>query len=337
MRVREWDPASASIEELEAWLALVNDVLPQDLPDEPRWRLDKLREYLAVTMPGERRIAWFAESGDRVLGAASVVLLSGDTAVLDLMVHPEVRREGVGRALLTAVAWRVNAEGRRTLMVEVMSDSGVAFYERYGFTRTLVEVRHLLSMADVDWERTAELAKRVVTGYQVSYHPGGPPEELLEPYARAKLQLRELPGDNQDIDELVRAEADRLRCSVATLTRRGLRPHVAVAIHERSGQVAGFTEVVVPTHRPERADQYDTLVVRAHRGYGLGLALKARMLLALRETEPQLVDMQTWQTLQMEQMARVNAVLGFVPDREWYEYEAEVPSLLSRLSATAGQ
>jgi hypothetical protein len=31
-------------------------------------------------------------------------------------------------------------------------------------------------------------------------------------------------------------------------------------------------------------------------------------------------------------MARVNTVLGFSADREWYEYEIEVPELLGRLS-----
>src|SRR6266508_2549856 len=161
--------------------------------------------------------------------------------------------------------------------------------------------------------------------------PGGPTEDLLEPYARAKLNLRP-EHDDRDTDQWVSIEANRLRASLDTVRRRGMRAHVAVALHQQTGQVAGLTEVVVPTHRPERADQYDTLVVPAHRGYGLGLAMKARMLLALRDNEPQTVDVQTWQTLEMEQMARVNTVLGFSADREWYEYEIEVPELLGRLS-----
>lgn len=333
MQVREWDPGVSSTSDLEAWRDLINDVFACDLPEEPTWRFDHLREYLAVNMPDERRVMWFAESGSTLVGSASILLVGADTAVLTLFVRPAARRSRVGRELLAAAAWRANAERRRTLMVEVMVDSGVKFYEAYGFHRAMVEVRHLLNLSDVDWTRTEPLAKQLATGYLVEYLPGGPPEDMLEAYARAKLNLRELPGADLDTDQLVTAEASQLRASLATMRRRGLCLHVVVAIHERTGQIAGLTEVVVPRHRPERADQYDTLVVPTHRGYGLGLAVKARLLLALRDTEPQLRDVQTWQSLEMEQLARVNTVLGFTPDREWYEYEVEIPELVARLSA----
>lgn len=340
MQVREWDPETAPVSDLEAWRGLINEVFVSDLPEEPEWRSDHLREYLAVNMPGEHRVMWFAESqtapgsgaAPEVLGSVSILLVGADTAVLALIVRPDARRGSVGRELLRAAAWRANAERRRTLMVEVMVDNAVKFYEAYGFRRTMTEVRHLLNLSDVDWLRTEELAGRLATGYQVEYLPDGPPEDMIEAYARAKQDLRGVPGTDQDIDRIVEIETNRLRASLATLRRRGLRPHVVVAVHERTGQIAGLTEVVVPTHRPERADQYDTLVVPTHRGYGLGLAIKARLLLALRDHEPQLQDVQTWQGVEMEQMARVNAVLGFTPDREWYEYEVEVPELLAHLS-----
>lgn len=333
MQVREWDPRSAATADIEAWLNLLNDVLPCDTPDEPAWRLDHLREYLAVNMPEERRLMWFAESDGKVLGSASLLLVRGDAAVFNLFVRPDARRGGTGRALLTAAAWRANAERRRTVMVEVIDQTpSVKFYEACGFRRTLTEVRHRLAFADVDWARTGQLAERLANGYRVEYLDGGPGEELLETYARAKLNLRHLPGDDAGSDQTVSIEANRLRASIATLKRRGMRPYVVVAWHEPTRQVAGLTELVVPTHRPERADQYDTLVVPAHRGYGLGLAMKAKMLLVVREAEPEVRDVVTWQTLEMEQMARVNSVLGFAPDREWYEYEADVTELVGSLS-----
>jgi GNAT superfamily N-acetyltransferase len=331
VQVREWDPETAPASDLEAWRILINKVFACDLPEEPQWRSDHLREYLAVNMPEEHRLMWFAESGTEVLGSASVLLVGADTAVLSLFVRPDARRGSVGRDLLAATASRAHAERRRTLMIEVMVDSAVKFYEAYGFRRTMTEVRHLLNLSDVDWLRTEQLAGRLATGYRVEYLPGGPSDGLLGAYARAKQDLRGL-GTDQDADHVVAIEAHRLQASLATLRRRGLRPHVVVAVHEPTGQIAGLTEVVVPTHRPERADQYDTLVVPTHRGYGLGLAIKARLLLALHEAEPQLQDVQTWQSLEMEQMARVNTVLGFTPDREWYEYEVEIPDLLARLT-----
>ena len=83
--------------------------------------------------------------------------------------------------------------------------------------------------------------------------------------------------------------------------------------------------------RPTRADQYDTIVVPAHRGYGIGRAIKARMLFELRAAEPNLVDVQTWNAVENEPLLRVNAEMGFLPDREWREYEVDVADLLVRL------
>ena len=106
-----------------------------------------------------------------------------------------------------------------------------------------------------------------------------------------------------------------------------------LAVHETSGAVAGFTEVVVPAQRPTRADQYDTVVVPKHRGYGLGRALKARMLFELRAAEPQLLDVQTWNAAEANAIARVNAELGFRPEREWREYDVDVADLVRHLKA----
>jgi len=55
------------------------------------------------------------------------------------------------------------------------------------------------------------------------------------------------------------------------------------------------------------------------------------MLFELRAAEPKLVEVQTWHALEKEPMLKVNADLGFRPDREWREYEADVHELLKRL------
>jgi len=88
----------------------------------------------------------------------------------------------------------------------------------------------------------------------------------------------------------------------------------------------------VPAQHPTRADQYDTIVVPAHRGYGVARAIKARMLFELRAAEPGLVDVQTWNAQVNEPLLKVNAELGFQPDREWREYEADVAELVHRFN-----
>lgn len=331
MRVREWDPATAPTAEIEALLRTLNEILEVDLPEDPRWRTRSFREYLMGTLPGERRFAWIAEDANGAgLGYASVLLMAG-IGVLELLVHPKYRRAGVASALLAAVARRIQAEGCDSLGVEVVGGTpGEGFYEAVGFRRAFDEIRNVLDLSTVDWLRLGDMARGIGSGYRIEYHPGGPPEQMFEAYAAAKAQVREMPASDLELRPSS-YDAQRLRASLATLHARGLKPYIVLAVHESSGTVAGLTEVVVPAQRPTRADQYDTIVVRAHRGYGLGRALKARMLFELRAAEPQLRDVQTWNAVGNEAMLRVNSELGFQPDRHWYEYEADVADLIPRL------
>jgi GNAT superfamily N-acetyltransferase len=335
--VREWDPRTAPSVEIETVLNLLNAALAADLPDDPQWRIDSFREYLAVTMPGERRVCWLAEStpgtaqhGEGLLGMANLLLL-GDMGVLEVVVDPRTRRKGIGHELLGAVVQRAYAEGFTSVGVEVIGDTpSVKFYEHYGFQCAFVEIRNVLQLSTVDWLTLGESARGIAPGYRVEYYPGGPPEELYEAYAEAKAIVRE-SYEAGDLELRPSSyDPERLRASLATLHARGLRPYIVVGIHESTGKIAALTEVVVAAQHPSRADQYDTVVVPAHRGYGLGRALKARMLFELRSAEPRMTEVQTWNAFENEPMLKVNAELGFQPDRQWSEYEADVADLIRR-------
>lgn len=331
--MREWDPRAASPAELQSVLDLHNAAIAADLPDDPRWRGTMLREYLAATMPGQRRLCWLiqgsvgdAAAGRQVLGFADILLL-GDTGILEVLVHPEARRRGIGEMLLGTLVTRAQKENLSSVGVEAIGGTPtVAFFEACGFRCTYVEIRSVLPLVEVDWTALGEMAAAIGSGYRLEYHAGALPDELVEPYAEAKRMVRE------DADESG-AETDdpeRLRHSLATLNARGMRPHMVVAIHEQSGKVAGLTEVVTPVQHPGRADQYDTIVVPDHRGYGIARAIKARMLFELRSAEPLLREVQTWNAPDNEFLLKVNGELGFKPDREWREYEADVPDLAQR-------
>lgn len=333
--VREWDPLTASSAEIASLLDTLNAVLAADLPQDPPWRASSLREYLSEVMPGERRISWVAEGDPTadgtpgpMLGHVNVLLLGG-MGVLEVLVRPELRRTGLGRELVRVAARRVWDEGFQSIGVEVVGDTpAVAFYEALGFTREYVETRSVLDLGTVEWSALAEMATEVGAGYHVEFCPGGPPDDLIEAYARAKAEVRDV-----DDGELRPSSYDpqRLRESLDTLHRRGMKPYIVLALHEQTGEVAGLTEVVVPAQHPTRADQYDTIVVRDHRGYGIDRAIKARMLLELRSAEPELAEVQTWNAQANEAMLKVNAELGYRPDRDWCEYSVDVAELVHRL------
>jgi GNAT superfamily N-acetyltransferase len=335
--VREWDPRTASSAEIASLLDTLNAVLAADLPQDPPWREGSLREYLSEVMPGERRISWVAQAEPvaggapgAVLGQVNVLLL-GDIGVLEVLVHPSQRRNGLGRDLVLVAARRVYQEGFQSIGVEVVGDTpAVAFYESLGFSKEYVETRSVLDLSGVDWAELAEMATGIGAGYHLEFCPGGPPDDLIDAYARAKAEVRDVEDG-----ELRPSSYDpqRLRDSLDCLHRRGMKPYIVLARHEQTGEVAGLTEVVVPAQHPTRADQYDTIVVQDHRGYGIDRAIKARMLLELRSAEPELTEVQTWNAQANEAMLKVNAELGYRPDREWCEYSVDVAELVHRLDA----
>jgi GNAT superfamily N-acetyltransferase len=312
----------------------VNTVLAADLPDDPRWQDVQVREYLAETVPGERRICWVAEDdrlpeGESEIFAHVSVLLLGDIGVLEVLVRPDLRRRGLGRQLVAVAARRAYLEGFSTIGVEAIGGTpAIGFYEALGFEREYVETRSVLTLSGVDWNSLQEMGEGIAPGYRIEYLPGGPPDEMLEAYAQAKLEAE----DDEDLDLAPRSsDPQRLRDSLDTLHKRGLKPYIVLATHESTGVVAGLTEVVVPAQHPERADQYDTIVVRDHRGYGIDRALKARMLFELKKAEPGLREVQTWNAHNNESMLKVNAELGYLPDRDWFEYGADVAQLVQSL------
>ena len=333
--MREWDPAKASHEQIESLVAALNEVLAADLPGDPPWQTTGMREYLTELMPGERRICWLAsDSADGSgppLGHASLQLL-GDIGVVDVVTHPSARRKGIGRALLHAVVRRAYEDGVASIGVEAVGGTpAVKFWESLGFRCAYVEMRSILTLADVEQPLLEAMSATVPDGYRVEFHPGGLPDSLLESYAAAKASR----GEPSDLELRPSSyDAHRLADSLDTLNRRGMKPYLVLAVHESSGEVAALTELVVPIQHPTRADQYDTIVVPAHQGLGLERAIKARMLLEIRTAEPKLAEVQTWNALENDPMADVNAELGFRPDREWREYEADVFDLIRQFGHT---
>jgi GNAT superfamily N-acetyltransferase len=92
-----------------------------------------------------------------------------------------------------------------------------------------------------------------------------------------------------------------------------------------SGRLVGYTSIQVPGHAPALAFQHDTLVIREHRGHGLGLALKLANLRVLAERLPEVRTVRTWNAAENAHMLAVNTAMGFRPSgrlRTWQRHLA---------------
>ncbi|MEU9304651.1 GNAT family protein [Streptomyces sp. NPDC048269] len=82
-----------------------------------------------------------------------------------------------------------------------------------------------------------------------------------------------------------------------------------------SRTTARYTELVLPDPAGPRALQYDTVVVPAHRGHGLGRAVKRRMMALAARRHPALRQIATTVADENTPMRAVNEALGYRRER----------------------
>ncbi|MCJ0874657.1 GNAT family N-acetyltransferase [Streptomyces sp. AP-93] len=108
--------------------------------------------------------------------------------------------------------------------------------------------------------------------------------------------------------------AERLHAAHRKILDRG-GALTTVAAVTPDGEVAAYTELVLSDPAGPRALQYDTVVVPAHRGHGLGRAVKLRMLAEAATRHPDLRTIATSVADDNTPMLAVNAALGYRRER----------------------
>jgi GNAT superfamily N-acetyltransferase len=309
--------------DVAAWHEVVAASIAHDLPGEPAPALDQVHGHLTTPGLGSRHLLWVATADDAVTGVARLRLFEGagrrHLGEFTLHVHPEHRRRGVGTCLLRTVARAARDEKRRSLVVEASSQtSGTAFLEANGFTCALSLSLLLLNVAGA--RGVEEIVRGEHPGYRLTRWLGVVPDDLAEEFAAAKSAMGDMPTGKMDYGTTT-WDIDRVRDMAEVVEKRGDTLLTVAALH--GDTVAGFTELVIPVGDGTRAIQYDTAVVTAHRGNGLGLWVKAAMLEWLRAEWPAVLEIETDNAEDNAHMLAVNERLGFRPLRQTRQYQCD--------------
>lgn len=307
-RARQWHAAEVAIADSAEWPL-------------PAMTFEELRGH--ARHPGgepiSRYAAHLALEGDDVIGFTHEWWIAADNShLVDASIHviPERRRRGIGQALLDDVVKRATAAGRRTVMVGApQSSPGASFLEAAGAPVELVERHSVLDFGGVNWEQVSAGAVPA-SGYRLESWVAHPPEPVLPSLAVAVASMDDAPKGGLD---LLREtwRPDMLRATHALSEARGYRRFGVAAIHEASGEVAGYTDLHLPPGREDYAEQMDTVIIPAHRGHRLGMAVKCQMLLNLRSAAPDLRTISTWNADSNKHMLAVNTALGFTKAEMW--------------------
>ncbi|HEY0641521.1 MAG TPA: GNAT family N-acetyltransferase, partial [Pseudonocardiaceae bacterium] len=315
--IEELDPAGAPAADVAGAYRVVVASRAVDEPGEPRLERAVFVARLSAVLPDQGRPEHLlARDAGEPVGLVTYRLPERENttlAVVEVTVRPDRRREGIGTALLEAALPRLRGHGRRVLEGRRVVAGGAG--QRWALARGFEPVRSVVVQVLVP--RTADRSRwavEVPAGYRLRDWIGAAPDDLVAAYAEARRAIHDAPVGRTAFVE-PDWTVERVRRLEADLRAEGTEQRVVVAVHEDSGAVAGLTEMVVGADRPTWAYQGDTVVVPAHRGRGLGLAVKARMARWLLSERPGLERVQTTTGSDNTHMLRVNEALGLTTHR----------------------
>lgn len=307
------DLDDATVAEIVGLLSVVGC---RDAPHQPPPTAAAYRRMLRHGWDGRgpERL-WLAHDDGELVAVADIWMPHWDNrqvAYVDAQVRPDRRGQGIGSALMEEAAAAAHAAGRDSLLAEAWTDSpGGVFLQRQGFRSAQLNVQRRLSLLGTDDARIDRLhddAAAHARAYELVRLVGAAPDlraDMVELFAA----INDAPLDDLDIEDDVYT-AERVRCFEEAQTAMGQRLYRLLARRTYDGAWAGHTVLTVDPSRPTWGGQGDTSVVRAHRGHRLGLLLKTEMLRWLREAEPQLEQIDTWNSASNTAMIAVNDALG---------------------------
>jgi GNAT superfamily N-acetyltransferase len=306
-----------------AWCEVWAATQRADRPDEPpRPASDHVALGRQLVAPGGSREgthrAAVVDGG--VVGGLRLLLPLLDNrtvAILDVAVHPQHRRQGIGSSLLAEGVRLAAAAGRTDLVVEIdepgPGSPGREFALRHGWTCDLLETRRDLVLPPDEHALAVleEEARRASAGYEVITWRDRTPDALLDD--RALLERRmttDAPNGDLPVEE-GNWDGERIREYEASQMARGRTVLSAGAV--KDGRLVAYTDLQVPLAQPEQAHQAGTLVLREHRGHRLGALMKAAVLRELAATMPEVRRISTYNSESNRPMVTVNEALGFRP------------------------
>jgi len=232
------------------------------------------------------------------------------------------RRSGVGRALSGQLHEFMGVQGKSIASVKVLFRDGHRFLESTGAQPRLRSVENHLALRDVPWAKMPAWRGRVeAEGPSLRWEIHAPRvplsrlAALMAPFTRLINQ--------QPLGELemppIRYELAAFESWYRELDARG-GEHYLIVLNAGDG-AAAVCDANWDARVPERVHQSFTAVAEPWRGKGLAKAVKAAMLLLVRERQPGVTTLTTFNAQSNAPMLAINRQLGFRVHREECTYQ----------------
>ncbi len=312
MEIREIDVHDEM--QLRTWFDAEGAAIEHDRPNAVRRTFDALVAQVTIPSDYRRYVLLIAAKEDRVLGIAEIGFSLRDNihlAELEVTVRPEHRRRGIGRALYAEATARRREAGRTSACGEVYvvdhEDGSLAFASAMG-AASAHEEDHLALDLPLSPDRIERLSARTKSGYEIVTWRGRCPDDLIDAYASMRTQMnQDVPAGELDHESVVMTP-ERVRAGEERLARTY---DIVVAAARRADGVLGGYSLVYVARGSDQALQDDTLIMPAHRGHRLGLALKLATYAVVTAEHPQCRTLHTWTDPENRAMYATNRAFGY--------------------------
>ncbi len=277
--------------------------------------------------------------GGVILGRVDSYVMPGDDnphlMQVSLAVHPDYRRQGIGRRLLGIAVEEAQRRNRSLIIDQTYSTvpAGEHFARRTGARRGLEAAINQLVIAEVDRDRIKGwLASAPTATFELSFLEGPYPEEIVPAMVDLiNVMQNDQPRDNLEMEDMHMTPEFLREMEKMQLATGGKRWTVIVR-DRSSGDFAGYSEITWHPNRPQIVNQQGTGVFPRFRGHGIGRWLKAAMIERILMERPEVQYIRTGNANSNAPMLRINQEMGFHTYYSLCVWQIETDALLRYLA-----
>lgn len=326
--VTPWVPQEASPVQRLAVGTLLAQSYAFAMPEDPPLLPEKEALGLSHLAPDERARHVVVWAGDQALGwgALSYDLKQNlHAAHARLVVHPDHRRQGLGRALGAALEHAARGAGRTLLTFGTTSraPAGEAYARTLGAEPALPMRQSRLDLRRLDgtlidaWLLRPQGEPHRLHTWTVI------PDEFLDRAADMMMVMNTAPRGDLEVDDWT-VTPEMIRAWDTMIEEAGEKRFLMALEDCRSGRLDGYTEVFWSPERAALVYQGATAVRLSARGLGLGKWLKSAMLRHIGLHCPGARWVRTNNANVNEAMLGINVALGFEPWASFTEWQLKL-------------